>query len=342
MKKYLALAGAMALLPALILGTVRHWWESPGSHPGQQPLVITAGSSLATVAEQLHRAGLLQYPRLWRALVRLRGLDGQIKQGEYIIDGSLSPARILTALIEGRVRQYSVTLPEGITLRQALQILWQQEPLRRVLRSAEDASLLALAVPHQRAEGLFFPDTYLYVYGDTDLQLLTQANRRMLEELDASWQQRSLGLPYAGPYEALIMASIVEKETGLASERQTIAGVFVRRLQKRMKLQTDPTVIYGLGSAFDGDLLRRHLADAANAYNTYQHRGLPPTPIALPGKAAIEAALHPAHGSALFFVARGDGSHKFSDTLREHKAAVRHYQLQRRADYRSQPRPGQG
>jgi UPF0755 protein len=199
--------------------------------------------------------------------------------------------------------------------------------------------LLLLVEPAASPEGLFFPDTYSYSRTDSDLGILSLAYRRMQEVLDRSWQGRQVGLPYANAYEALVMASVVEKETGLAAEREQIAGVFVRRLRTNMRLQTDPAVIYGLGSGFDGNLRRRHLEDSANPYNTYQHKGLPPTPIALPGRAAIEAALHPATGSELYFVARGDGSHQFSDTLAEHLRAVKTYQFTRRKNYRSAP-PG--
>jgi UPF0755 protein len=184
---------------------------------------------------------------------------------------------------------------------------------------------------------LFFPDTYLYSRGTTDLQLLERAHARMLAVLDQEWQDRAADLPYASVYEALIMASIIERETGLPEEREQIAGVFVRRLQQGMRLQTDPTVIYGVGGAFDGNLRRTHLEDDANPYNTYRRDGLPPTPIALPGRASLHAALHPAEGTQLFFVARGDGGHEFSTTLADHERAVRKFQLRRKDDYRSSP-----
>ncbi|MEL7047235.1 MAG: endolytic transglycosylase MltG, partial [Pseudomonadota bacterium] len=185
------------------------------------------------------------------------------------------------------------------------------------------------------AEGLFLPETYQYERGDTDLDVLTQAHDLLENTLAQVWQQRELGLPYESPYAALIMASIIEKETGVPEERAQIAGVFVRRLNRDMRLQTDPTVIYGLGESFDGNLTRAHLRDESNEYNTYRRDGLPPTPIALAGRAALEAAVHPAPGDALYFVARGDGTHEFNATLAEHEDAVRRYQLQRRESYRS-------
>lgn len=192
--------------------------------------------------------------------------------------------------------------------------------------------------PESHPEGLFFPDTYSYARGDTDFSILQRAHSAMLVVLEEEWQQRAQPLPYETPYEALIMASIIERETGLPEERTQISGVFSRRLQQGMLLQTDPTVIYGLGDAFDGNLQRRHLADESNPYNTYRLAGLPPTPIALPGRAAIHAALHPDSGTALYFVARGDGGHAFSNTLSEHNQAVRDYQLQRKKNYSSTPR----
>jgi UPF0755 protein len=209
--------------------------------------------------------------------------------------------------------------------------------LRHELDGPNDPRLLELVKPAESAEGQFFPDTYHYDRGASDWQILQRAYDAMQQALAEEWSERAAGLPYETPYEALIMASIIERETGLDEERGEIAGVFVRRLQKGMRLQTDPTVIYGLGPAFDGNLTRRHLADESNPFNTYRHGGLPPAPIALPGRASIRAALQPEDGDALFFVARGDGGHVFSATLAEHERAVRKYQLSRREDYRSSP-----
>jgi UPF0755 protein len=210
------------------------------------------------------------------------------------------------------------------------------------VRDVPVAQLLqALDVDAQSAnqpEGLFFPDTYVFSGATSDRDILRQAYRRLQQVLAQEWNARAANLPYRSAYEALIMASIVERETGAGSERPEIAGVFVRRLQKDMLLQTDPAVIYGLGAQFDGNLRRRDLEDDSNAYNTYLHRGLPPTPIALAGRAAIRAALQPSAGDALYFVAKGDGSHQFSATLDEHERAVKKYQIERRrADYRSSP-----
>lgn len=337
MNKIVLLIGCLLLLSGIALRTAWVWWYSPMTGQSDAALFVDRGSSLSSVAAALEQQGALKWPRLWTLAARLQDLDGRVQRGEYSFPAGMSPAQLLEALVQGRVVQYSVTLPEGITLATAIDILQQQEPLLATLDDSRDQRLLALVAPRTSPEGLFFPDTYLYSRGETDLDILSLANRRMQELLRTSWSTRDPGLPYETAYEALIMASIVEKETGMAAERERIAGVFVRRLDQAMRLQTDPTVIYGLGTAYTGNLRRRHLEDAGNPFNTYRHRGLPPTPIALPGAAAIAAALHPAPGSALYFVARGDGSHQFSDTLEQHLQAVRQYQLRRREDYRSAP-----
>jgi len=338
MKKALVLLTVLAGGSAMLgLGThVWYWWRQAPEHARVAVVAIGEGRSLNSVARQLQREGLLDRPRLWSLMARLRGLDGQIKRGEYEL-GGMSPADLLGTLVAGRVRRYSIALPEGIALREALEILRGDAVLEPVLDGVSDPRLLALVAPRDNPEGLFFPDTYNYVRGDSDLDVLAQARRRMDTVLDGAWRSRAPGLPYGDRLEALTMASIVEKETGLAAERERIAGVFVRRLRMGMRLQSDPTIIYGLGGAYAGDLRRGHIEDESNPYNTYRHKGLPPGPIGLPGAAAIEAAMHPATGNELYFVARGDGSHQFSETLGQHRAAVRQYQLRRRADYRSSP-----
>ncbi|MFT6165275.1 MAG: UPF0755 protein [Zhongshania aliphaticivorans] len=230
---------------------------------------------------------------------------------------------------------------EGWTLAQLLRYLETQDLLEKqeLSQNADLWAQLNITEPMaQEPEGLFFPDTYDYYRGDKVSLILTRAYQRMQRVLADEWEARADNLPYANPYEALIMASIIEKETGVAYERAEIAGVFVRRLQTGMRLQTDPTVIYGLGDSYQGNLRGSHLRDDSNTYNTYRQNGLPPSPIALAGREAIYAALHPADGDAVFFVAKGDGTHYFSATLKEHEAAVKRYQVQkRRADYRSAP-----
>lgn len=336
----------VGLVLALLAGASAAWLWAEATRLWHEPLNIPAagyrlhvapGASLRTVARTLAQDGVTAHPELLVLFGRIDGTDARIKVGEYALATGLTGPELLSLLEEGRVVQYQVTLPEGITLAQALVRLARADGLVSVLEAAADPRLFDLVAPYPHPEGLFFPDSYQFTRGDSDLDILARAHHRMREVLATEWAGRSAELPLESPYEALILASIVERETGLATERETIAGVFVRRLQQRMRLQTDPTVIYGLGANFNGNLRRAHLTDDTNPYNTYRHHGLPPTPIALPGQAAIHAALHPADGNALYFVARGDGSHAFSATLAEHNRAVRKYQLKRRKDYRSSP-----
>ncbi len=328
----------IALLGALALQELERRWRQPLDIPAQGlPLTVEAGDSLRAVVNTLHRKGVLAYPDLVVLYGRWTGLDQQIKRGEYLLPQHSTAESMLHLLQSGKVIQYQVTLPEGITLERALAILARQSELEHILEGPGDARILELIKPHTLPEGLFFPDSYHHARAASDWDIVQRAHVDMQSILQQEWRGRASGLPYETPYDALIMASIIERETGLVQEREQIAGVFVRRLHKGMRLQTDPTVIYGLGSDFDGNLRRKHLRDGSNPYNSYRHGGLPPTPIALPGRAAIHAALHPAGGDALYFVARGDGGHVFSATLAEHERAVRKYQLQRRKDYRSSP-----
>ena len=331
----LALIG---VLTAAAAWEVQRRWSTP-LNIGEEGYLLTvdAGETLRSVAERLQRDGVYADPWLLRGYGRWSGADQKIRRGEYRVPSGTTPGSLLLLLERGKVIQYQVTLPEGITLAAALAVLAAQEPLRRELDGPADPRLLELVKPAESAEGQFFPDTYHYDRGVSDWQILQRAYNAMQQALALEWSERAPGLPYETPYEALIMASIIERETGMEEERGQIAGVFVRRLNKGMRLQTDPTIIYGLGSDFDGNLTRRHLADESNPFNTYRHDGLPPSPIALPGRASIRAALHPEDGDALFFVARGDGGHVFSATLAEHERAVRKYQLSRRDDYRSSP-----
>jgi UPF0755 protein len=337
-RKLLLIFLLLALGCILALQELERRWQEPLAVPEDGlVLAVAQGESLRAVANRLHGEGVLPHPNLLIAYGRWTGIDQQIKHGEYLLVDPLDAKMLLELLRSGKVIQYQVTIPEGVTLAQTLDILAAQADLERVLEGPADERIQTLVAPFTHPEGLFFPDTYHYARNTTDLELLRRANQKMLRVLDEEWQGRAEELPYETPYQALIMASIIERETGLPEEREEIAGVFVRRISRGMRLQTDPTVIYGIGPEFDGNLRRAHLKDEDNAYNTYRIDGLPPTPIALPGRAAIHAALHPAAGTTLFFVARGDGGHVFSTTLREHEAAVRKYQLQRREDYRSSP-----
>ena len=313
----------------------------PLSIDTMQALEVERGSSLGAIIKQLANRHLLTQPLLFQLYVRCTGRGHHIQAGEYLLGPGTTPLDLLDMLEQGHVRMHAITLVEGWTLAQLRAQLNKDSHLRQVLRDVPASELLtALDIdePGRQPEGLFFPDTYVFSGATSDRDILRQSYKRMQRVLEQEWSARAAHLPYRDAYDALIMASIVERETGVGSERPEIAGVFVRRLQKDMLLQTDPTVIYGLGAQFDGNLRRRDLEDAGNPYNTYAHRGLPPTPIALAGRAAIHAALQPSAGDALYFVGKGDGSHQFSATLEEHERAVKKYQIeQRRADYRSRP-----
>jgi UPF0755 protein len=326
------------ILLGLGVSEINDRWKSTLTVPaGGLRFTVHRGDTLRAVAQELNDKGIVQHPMLLRLYGRWSGQDATLKQGEYLLPQYLDMASLLSVLSSGNVIQYQVTFPEGITVGEALQLLAQEPSIEHVLDGSNDTRLLEMIAPHQDSEGLFFPDTYQYERGANDWQILQRSFHRMQEVLSQEWSTKAQGLPYKSAYEALIMASIIEKETGQPSERQQIAGVFVRRLQKRMRLQTDPSVIYGLGDTFDGNLRRADLREEANPYNTYRRHGLPPSPIALPGREAIHAALHPDQGDTIYFVARGDGWHEFSSTLKQHQKAVRNYQLKRRSNYRSSP-----
>jgi len=262
-----------------------------------------------------------------------------LHSGEYRMTPGMTVEGLIDLWKRGEMVQYSLTLVEGWNFHQVRAALAKEEKIEQTLNGLSDSQVMdKLGHTGIFPEGRFFPDTYRFVRGMSDVELLKTAYDRLDEVLAKEWNQRATDLPYSGPYQALIMASLVEKETGVPQERGQIAGVFVRRMAIGMLLQTDPTVIYGLGDRYNGKLTRAHLKEAT-PYNTYMISGLPPTPIAMVGREAIHAALNPVEGSSLYFVARGDGSHVFSDDLDAHNNAVREYQLKRRADYRSSPAP---
>ena len=298
---------------------------------------VKKGDSLIGVLGRASDQGWLPRPKLVSLWAQWNGLDRGIKAGEYTVPAQATATDLLMLLRRGEVISYSVTLPEGITLRQAITRLSQTPKLQSVIADVDDARLRNEVVLDTGLEGWFLPETYRFIAGDSDLDILRRAHQSMLDVLKQEWNERASSAAVASPYEALILASIVERETAVAEERPEIAGVFTRRLRLGMRLQTDPTVIYGLGEEYRGNLTRKHLRDAKNPWNTYQHKGLPPTPIALPGRDSIRAVLHPKEGESLYFVATGDGRHAFAITLEEHNENVRRYQLNRREDYRSTP-----
>ena len=265
----------------------------------------------------------------FEVLARALGRERAIKAGSYELTQQVTPLALLDTLTSGDVTQAEVRLIEGWTFTQVRAALDASPDLRHDSKDMEEGKLLErLPAKAAQAEGLFFPDTYLFVKGTSDLAVLRRAHRMMLGHLQAEWDARDPNVPYTSPYEALTMASIIEKETGRAEERERIAGVLVNRLRIGMRLQVDPTVIYGLGSGFDGNLRKADLLEDG-PYNTYTRPGLPPTPIAMPGQGALRAALRPAKTDALYYVARGDGSSQFSRSLDEHNRAVTKYQLKR-------------
>ncbi|NEV60767.1 endolytic transglycosylase MltG [Thiorhodococcus minor] len=303
--------------------------ETPVGVPSSEPyLEIPRGTSLRALSDRMAREGILDQPYYFIALAYLEGAQRRIKAGEYALRPSVTPRELLDAMTAGKGVQFAITLIEGRTFRQALAVIDAHEQFGGdALSLLSDAELMAkLGRPGEHPEGRFFPDTYHFPRKAKGLDVLERALERMDQVLAEEWSDREPGLPFDTPYEALILASIIEKETAVQQERPAIGGVFVRRLERGMKLQTDPTVIYGMGERYDGNIRRADLREPT-PYNTYVIQGLPPTPIALPGRAAIHAALHPAEGEALYFVARGDGSHVFSSTLAEHQQAVRRYIL---------------
>jgi len=292
------------------------------------PLEVEPGSSFARVADRLAERGLIDHPLALRLYARWEGVAHRIQAGEYAINAGLTAAGLIQRMVSGEVIEYELTLIEGWRVDEMLAAIRPHPHIRQTLPAGVSHAALMAAIGRagEAAEGRFLPETYRFPRGETDVEVLRRANRDLESTLASIWAERAQPLPLDGPDELLTLASIIEKETGQAAERRRIAGVFVRRLRQGMRLQTDPTVIYGLGERFDGDLLRRHLR-TDNPYNTYTRHGLPPTPIALAGRAAIEAAADPADGDSLYFVSRGDGSHVFSETLEAHNRAVRRYQL---------------
>lgn len=305
-----------------------YWWVHHPLSLRQAPVEfrILPGSGLRTIAAQVAAAGVEVEPVLLVWLGKAMRVESSLKAGSYAINREISPWLLLKKLSSGDVSQAEILLVEGWTFRQWRERLDAHPDLRHDTRGMTEAQILGhLGVEAASLEGLLFPDTYLFDKGSSDLELLARAHRTLQRRLVSEWSQRAVGLPYKTPYQALIMASLVEKETGRDADRTLVSAVFVNRLRRGMLLQTDPSVIYGLGERFDGNLRKRDL-QTDTPYNTYTRPGLPPTPIAMPGIASLRAALHPAANDALYFVARGDGSSQFSRTLDEHNRAVDRYQ----------------
>lgn len=334
------LLSGLVIAALVAISTVRNFGHSELSLSQPQVYEVRRGSSFRSVVEALKQQGVVENALLFRLYARNRNAASRIHAGEYELRPGMTHGQLLDAMVEGKVVYHQLTLVEGLRLGDYLMALKAHEAVDFDL--AEDSpSAIAklLGIDGDNPEGWIYPDTYSFPRGTKASELLAGAYQRMQNVLEQEWGERAKDLPLNTPYEALILASIVEKETGVPEERPTIAGVFIRRLQKGMRLQTDPTVIYGMGASYQGKIGRADLR-RPTPYNTYVIRGLPPTPIASPARAAIHAALNPAAGDALYFVAKGDGSHQFSATLQAHNRAVERYQRSgRRSDYRSAPAP---
>ena len=329
LKKCLVAGVALVVAAGAAVGGVWYWAATPVKLAADQlDVTVKPHSTVRSVTTQLRRGGVPIQTELFIAMTRVLGLQSRLKSGNYEFRRGITPYEVLQKMARGDVNEYVVTIIEGWTFKRMREELDADPALRHDAASLTDAQLLsaigAPPAPHDSGEGLFFPDTYLFDKGTSDLDVYRRAYREMQTRLAQAWAARTPGLPLKTPYQALTLASLVEKETGRASDRALVAAVFANRLRAGMPLQTDPSVIYGLGANYDGHLHKRDL-QTDTLYNTYLRMGLPPTPIALPGEAALEAALNPAVTTALYFVAKGDGSSIFSNTLGDHNKAVDKY-----------------
>lgn len=334
----------LVLVALLVVGSTTGYWKyhkaimQPLNLESERIIEIPTGASPNTMLLQLEKDGIIKDVFWLKLYWRFELKNQSIHVGEYRLKSGMHFKDLVNIWTKGEVVRYKIVLIEGWNFKQFRAALAAQQPLKQLTRDMTDMQIMAALNSDRHPEGQFYPDTYLYIKTDSDLDILKRAHKKLQQVLDEEWSTKAEELPYENAYQALIMASLIEKETGLASEREQIAGVFIRRIQKNMLLQTDPTVIYGMGDKYNGKITRADL-QRETLYNTYIIAGLPPTPIAMVGREAIHAALHPAEGKALYFVAKGDGSHKFSENLTEHNKAVREYQLKRRTDYRSSPLP---
>jgi UPF0755 protein len=304
-----------------------YWYRTPLPLPRAPfDFEVRQGATLSGVARQLADAGVVPHPLALVALGRLEKVDRAIKAGSYEIDAGTTLPRLLAKLTQGDVTQTSLTIVEGTSFAELKRVLRDNPQVQKTVLDLPDAELLArLSAAEAHPEGLFFPDTYYFAAGSSDLAILRRAHAALETRLAAAWSRRAPNLPLASPYQALILASIVEKETGRPADRPLVASVFINRLKRNMRLQTDPTVIYGLGERFDGNLHKRDL-ESDTTYNTYTRDGLPPTPIALPSQASLDAVTQPPATEYLYFVSRGDGTSEFSTNLADHNRAVARYQ----------------
>ena len=329
LKIFFAIAIVLVLASA---GAVSIWARQPIIGADHQPIefAVKPGSGVREVTQQIANAGVPVNPLLLAIVARATGKGAKMKAGSYELHPGATPLKLIDQLARGEFAQEAVVVIEGWTFKQMRQTLDEHPALKHDTARLSDQELLAKVATEYKdkpTEGLFFPDTYLFAKGSSDLQIYKQAHASLVKRLNDAWSKRDASLPYKSPYDALIMASIIEKETGLKSEHSLVSGVFVNRLKLGMLLQTDPTVIYGMGSRYQGTLKRRDL-ETDTPYNTYTRSGLPPSPIALPGAASLAAALNPAKTDAIYFVSRKDGSSEFSSNLLDHNRAVNKYQRQ--------------
>ncbi len=318
-------------IASLLAYDAHQFLHSPLSEPDQAfELEVKSGTTIRTLASALNKDGKLKRPMWWEAYARYTGEARSIKTGEYTLSTSLTPIALLGTLQKSQQKQYSLTLLEGWNIWQVRDALAKHEVLEQTMQSVSDDDVMAfIGAEPGHPEGQFLPDTYLFPRGTTDAEFLLRAHNALNSTLQQAWDGRDQSLPISTPYEALILASIIEKETSVESEREIISGVIAGRLRKKMRLQMDPTVIYGIGKNFNGNITRKDL-QTKTPYNTYKIPALPPTPIAMSGANSIEAAVHPADTKALFFVADGTGGHVFNETVEEHNKAVRKFILKRK------------
>ena len=328
MWKFFKRTALVLLIPILAVGAWCTYYPLAPISLKTSPLSFTIenGSTLRSASQQMVQAGVLSTAIPFEVLTRLLGNPRNIKAGNYEVESGITPLELMKKLTRGDYSALAITFVEGWNFRQVRKVLDEHPALRHDTQGLQETDILQrLGIPYSSGEGLFFPDTYHFSQGVSDLNILRRSYQLMQKHLDAEWQQRPTTFPLASPYEALILASIVEKETGKAEDRSLVSAVFLNRLKAGMKLQTDPTVIYGMGELFDGNLRKQDLVND-NPYNTYTRTGMPPTPIAMPGLSSLHAALHPAATDALYFVAKGDGSSHFSRSYEEHDRAVTKYQ----------------